>query len=542
MNEELKRLIQEARSQGATDNDIKRIIDMYVADEKKKGSSKPTAQEEPLESPTRTLQQSTSSDTDQQTRAQRSVALGGQNFKPFDPLKGLIDTQQEIVSRVDIKPKKIDVANKAYDYAISNLDKQKSLDRLNDEEDNYQLLDNLSRSLKAVYNTSIGNPLSTLNSALGGDKEYFAFKEYNPLEREKKQYINQIKLEKGNKYKASEEEILKGARDIFLYNDKQDQLHQLIDEALPSGYDREGVWKELKIKEINSNDLLRSRIASAEVFKSELIEFNDIAKAIKSGNATQEQIDNFNKSKEKAIVAIDSLNWLKNNYDKLVQEAKTDNEKLELFKYNYNDFEKLPSLLDGSTKNIVGGTAKILAETSKYLNEKKGDYNNPVAMLFSDVGSELLKESETQTAPFYRYKASKIDNWSDFGSITTQLTSEQIPVLASIYFGGNLGIGAVSAGSGGQKIFEMEEQAKQPFGKIYSDGEKLAAGWLYAGAEFIPERLGTARILKDIERTISSASKVSRKMFMDSFFKNTFKGLGSVAYAMRTPASLAVGT
>ena len=112
MNEELKRLIQEARSQGATDNDIKRIIDMYVADEKKKGSSKPTAQEEPLESPTRTLQQNTSSDTDQQTRAQASDALGGQNFKPFDPLKGLIDTQQEIVSRVDIKPKKSKVVIK----------------------------------------------------------------------------------------------------------------------------------------------------------------------------------------------------------------------------------------------------------------------------------------------------------------------------------------------------------------------------------------------------------------------------------------------
>lgn len=513
---------------------------------KKKESSRPISQEGAGVSPTRPTQQGTSSDTEPPTRAQASVGLGGPTKNPFESIDpfmgkgavGAIVSEQQKTATLPITSKSFKdeentkaVANKAYNYAIDNLDIAKSYERLNDEEDTKQFTDAITEGLKILYNVNIATPLNKLNSVLGGDKDYFTSTAYKPLEREKKQYIEEIRIEKGNQYKPSEEEILQGARDIFIKNDKQEQLHQLIDKALPFGYDREGIWKELKIEQLNSNDKLRSAIASAEVFKSELTEFNNIAKEIKSGDINQEKIDRFNQLKEKATVALDGLSWLQNNYDKLLNEAKTDSEKLELFKYNYDDLQKTPQLLWSTTKNIFAGTTKLLADTSMYLNKQKGDYVNPIANLFSDISSEVLKEAEAETTPFYRYKASNINNWSDFGSFASQLGAEQIPIIASIYFGGNIGTAAVSMSSGGQKIFELEEQEKQPFSKKYSDGEKLAAAWLYSGAEFIPERLGTARILKDIERTVSSASTASRKMFMDSFFENTFKGLGKATYA-----------
>ena len=77
MDEQLKKLIEGAKKQGASDNDVKKIIDLYIADQKKKESSEPTSQKKPSASPTRTTQPSTSSATEPPTRAAASVALGG---------------------------------------------------------------------------------------------------------------------------------------------------------------------------------------------------------------------------------------------------------------------------------------------------------------------------------------------------------------------------------------------------------------------------------------------------------------------------------
>lgn len=441
-----------------------------------------------------------------------------------DPLTGKVKK----TTPTALENKNIAVANEAYNYAIQNFDEQKSLERLNDELNTSQFTDGIKDGLKGVFNTFIANPLNMINSSLGGDKD-FRIGEYKPLELELKTAKDELREELGGKTPISQAQIQKRAEEIFLKKDKIEQLSQLIDEALPRGYDREGVWKELKLEQLRSNDKLRSTIASVEVFSSQIKEFNDYAKKLTAdewkNGLPQEKINEYNSLREKAVTAVEGLKYIESNYDNYLKDAKTDEEKLELFKYNYNDFEKNPTLLWNTAKNIVAGTTKILADTSIYANKKMGRYYNPIAKAFSEMSSEELNENEYESGQFYRYKASNINSWSDLGSLTTQLFSEQIPVLASIYVGGNVGIGAVSLSSGGQKINELEEQAKQPFGKIYSDGEKLAAGYLYAGAEFFPEKFGTARILKDLERTVSSASSASRKLFQDGFLKSTINGI-----------------
>jgi hypothetical protein len=421
------------------------------------------------------------------------------------------------------RKKKIELANSAYDYAKQNVDLEKSKERLNDEVDNNQLIDLAIQFAKNRFNSSIGEPLTQVNALLGGDRD-FKIGEYKPLQNEIKQARKQL-FEEDPKKKYSQEQIFERAKKIFVDNDVQSQMHSYIDSYLPSGYDREGVWKELKLKSLKDNDILREKVASFEVFKTQIKEFQDFVKEANERGPSEEDYSKFESLKERAIFASEGMNHIAKNYDKYVNEAKSDDEKLELFKYNYDNYDKSVDLMYGSVANIVGGSLKLAGQTAKSFMQFQrlgGEEDNVV----SQIGDELMSDAQAAMKPYYRYKATNLNNFSDLGALGVQLGSEQLPILASIYLGGNLGVLATSMSSGGQKIKELEDGAKMPFGRVYTDGQKLAAGWLYAGAEFFPEKIGTARILKDIEKTVSSASSASRRLFKESLYDRTFKGIG----------------
>lgn len=455
--------------------------------------------------------------------------LAGEKEKPSANVDYANYDLEQNSAKVDIpkQNKSLVVANTAYNYALNNVDKSVSEERYKDEVDNYQFLDGVKQGMKNTFNTFIGTPLTKLNESLGGNKD-FTISQYKPLEKELKQAKSELQEEFGNK-KFTDQDVQERAKKIFIDKDVQEQMHSLIDKALPFGYDREGVWKELKLNELRNNDILREKVASAEVFKTKIQEFDEFSKTINKENPTQEEIEKFNTLKTEATTALEGLNYLAKNYDNILEKANTDQEKLELFKYNYNDLEKNLDLFYSSSLNIIGGTLKLAGETNQYIDNKLGltPIGGEVQAL---IGDEMMSDAKKTAEPFYRYKATKLNDWSDLGSFTAQLTSEQLPILASIYLGGNAGITATSMSSGGQKINDLEEQEKQPGGIIYSDGEKLATAWLYAGAEFFPEKIGTARILKDLERTVSSASTASRKLFKDSFIKQTTNGAKKLAY------------
>jgi hypothetical protein len=447
-----------------------------------------------------------------------------------------IDGKTKTLKPTSAQNKNLEVANKAFEYAKQNVSKENSLKKINDEVDNNQWTDKIAQGFKNAYNTSVGTPLTLVNTLLGGNKDFRA-KKYVPLEREKKQALKDLEQEKKSDKSVviNDEIISERAKQLFIEKDMQEQMIQLIDEALPSGYDREGVWKELKLESLRSNDALRSAVASAEVYKAQMQELDNFYASLtpeeKKNGVSGDRFKELEDVREKAKQAIKGLEYLAKNFDNYLQKANTDQEKLELFKYNYNDFEKETSLLKNSAKYIVGGTVKLASEGLKFAanNLNQEEMSTPLNAM-SEIGSELMNEAEKDNTQFYRYKASQINSWSDLGSFVFQLGAEQIPILASIYLGGTTGLVAVSASSGGQKINQLEEDAKKPFGRVYSDGEKLLAGLLYAGAEYFPGVFGTARILKDLEKTVSAASTASRRMFTDSFLKTTYKGLGKTAY------------
>lgn len=522
-----------------SDEDLNsKFPEFFEEDKKKNLKSKPSS---PKKQSVLDLKKSSLNTTSGIEAQKKASVLGSSNGRFSVGSSGYIGEVKPFADKTIVKPtqeqtdlylekerqKKLDLANKAYQYAQENIDVERSKEKLNDEIDNNQFTDFIIQFAKNKYNRSIGEPLTKINEYLGGDKD-FKIGKYKPLENELKQARKEL-FEEDSKKKYTQTDVLERAKKIFIDNDVQDQIHSNIDSYLPSGYDREGIWKELKLSQLRSNDILRSKVASAELFKTQIKEFQDFVKEANEKGPTEEDLVKFEDLKKKAIFASDGLTHLSKNYDKFLKEARTDQEKLELFKYNYDNYDKSADLMYGSLANIVGGTLKLAGQTGKSFMQWEG-LGGEEDNIVSQVGDDLMSKAEEATKPYFRYKATNINSFSDVGSLAVQLGSEQLITMASIYLGGNVGVLATSMASGGQQIKAMEDQAKQPFGKIYSDGEKLAAGWLYAGTEFIPTKIGAARIFKDIEKTIASASSASRKLFTDSLFKQTLKGIGKIGY------------
>jgi hypothetical protein len=450
----------------------------------------------------------------------------------FSKVKGVLDLQPKgtvVPKNKDISKNKI-IADNAFDYANKNSSKEKAIERLEDEVNTKQFSDGVIQGLKNVYNLGIAAPLSAINTLLGGNKD-FTIKKSIPLEVESIQAEKDLKKEG---IEPTKELILQRAKEIFIDNDLLEQKHKLIDEALPSGYDREGVWKELKLEQLKSNDILRGAVASAEVWSSKIEEYKSfVSKLDKNGDSifdsdvTDEDINTYDRLTAEATEAQKNLVTMSKNFDKYLSKANSDEEKLELFKYNYNDWEKSLSNIISGTKDIAAGSMKLGIET---LFSEGPEGQPSLVRDISEISDEILSETEKDRKQFFRYKATSLNSFGDLASFMGQLGSEQLPIVGSIILGGNTGVLLTSMSSGGQKIKELEDQAKQPGGVAYSQGMKLTAGWLYTGVNYWPQKFGTQRIIKDLEKTIASASTLTKRGLSNTLLKELPKGIARGTY------------
>ena len=657
MDEQLKNLIEGAKKQGATDNDIKKIIDMYIADQKKKGSSEFISQEKSGESPTRPIQQGTSSDTEPPMGTQVSGGLGGQTGSPFqsidpfggkgavgaiiseqqktqqipikktysyperkklypsedkffkenpyvggmaaadnsviinpysplsDEVKDLIkvnetarlamrngypkptfdltpeqkkffstiqdgkpysedlqDIRETIVGRIlsgdpsagNVTPEQkkyaeglrrvININNKPSEsYAVqvfkkakSEVDENVTEERLLEEKNQSGFLNYLGQAAKSIWNVT-GTGLSSINEALGGTKDYFTIDEYKPLQEEKKQAKRELEKEG---LPATNDNIQKRAEDIFRANDKRNQLEKRIDANLPEDYDRQGIWKELKLDNLKKNSSLKEAVISADIYKGQIKEFESYYNTFKNiprEQITQEQVDKYNELLGNAKESLEGLKYLDQKFPKILEEVKSSDELLDVFKYNYNDYEKHLSNIKNFAKGIAGGTVKLMEETARYLDEKTGMDTDVYGFREGNIkmANEVIDEASEDREQFIKYKAKDISNFSDVGSFMAGLGTEQLPVYATLAIAPELGVGLLGAGTGGEQFRTMEIEETQPFAKKTSFGQKLATAYLYGGAETLFERLGTVSVLKNIEKSIAKASNPSRKLIQD---------------------------
>ncbi|QMP84983.1 structural protein [Flavobacterium phage vB_FspP_elemoB_14-3B] len=484
----------------------------------------------------------------------KSMPVLGQDVKLNVPKADLNTTDMSGVKKAELKPitkteqvSKNQVVNVAYDYAVNNLDTSLSEQKYEDEVNEKQFTDGVKQGMINVYNV-IANPLSSITNL------DLVIKKSKPLDD---QYKEIAKIEQKEKVSYSPELKAKMAKDMFIEEENKKQMYTLIDKALPSGYDTEGIWKELKLQSVKSNEQLRKTIASAEVFKGKINQFNDFFKEnykdldkIEGSNEdkgnkyvfeiggkkitlSESKYQEYEKLRQEAIDAKSKLESMSLDIDKIYNKASKDDELLDLFKYNYNDFQATKGRILGGIGEIIGGGLKLLGEGSNYAEDIVGlapglSMIPGVSDKAIEIGNTLLDMSQEEKEQYLRYNASDL-TWDNLPSFGLQLFSEQLPILLSIGLAGPGGLAAVSAGSGGRQFRDLEiEEKNNPFIR-YSQGQKLTSALLYGGAEYAGEFFGTRVLLKGFGNTIRNGSLQSRRLFYDGMIKSTIKSLPKVA-------------
>jgi hypothetical protein len=446
--------------------------------------------------------------------ARNSFPFDSTNSVQKDESEILQDKENEVVKYVKNKPIDYSVIDKAYE----------------DEINNSQAIDIVREETKSYLNQKILGPLSMLGQSLGADID-LTMSPYKPLESQKKEAIQILSKRSDKKEPIKKEDIDALAKDLF-YKEKvlvqEGKAAEEYWDSQPLYISEVAAQKEkLKIKAAQdvlvSSDLARQQTILAQTYGADVDSFNNYASEFqnkyKKGEVTNEEIAEYNSKRESAAESQKKLTIIADNFPKYLDKIKEDDEKLSYFKYNYNDVENSIASVIGTTIGLAGGTAKMIGTTIEAI---EGDKDG-IGGFIGEVGDVNIAFGDKMKKDIKRVSFEDVTTFSDFGKYMSNLASEQLPIYASMYFGGNLGAAAVSLSSGGQKISEMENEE----GSNYNIGTKLLAGYGYAFAEFIPEKLGTLRMFDNMKEVLSSVNKESRQIFKENFIKSS---LNSSAY------------
>jgi hypothetical protein len=463
-------------------------------------------------------------------------------------VNNFVDTQPDLANPFDTTIKadvtdpfntgvKLDVSNiqsdylgredkKAMQFINSSVNIDEANSKLNDELNDSQAIDYVREGAKEYYNELIANPLTEVAGLFGADID-IKMAPYKPLENEKKQAREEL-AKKG--IKITNEKIEERAKSIYIDNQILDQKGKAAEEYFDT-LDDDKLKDQLKIKAIadklNASDKARQYTMLSKVYDSQIKSFgsyaNDIRKKYNDGSITPEELAEYKVKAKEAKEAYGYLENIYKDFPKVEKQLKTDTEKLDFYKLNYDDVEGNLKRLYASGLKVLGGTLKIGGESAKFLEESITGNISPIGTgtNLSTIGGLMLEDAEAETRDLKSITFESVSNFNDFGKYMGNLFSDQIPIYASMYFGGSAGAGAVSLSSGGQKIQEMENEV----GANYSLGTKLLTGYAYATAEFIPEKIGTLRMFENLKGTMTSVGKESRELFKDGLFKSAI-GVG----------------
>ena len=468
--------------------------------------------------------------------------------KSKEVVNNFVDSQPDLTNPFDTTIKaditdpfktgvKLDVTNiqsdylgredkKAMQFINSSVNLDEANNKLNDELNDSQVTDYIREGAKEYYNELIANPLTEVAGLFGANID-IKIAPYKPLENEKKQAREEL-AKRG--VKVTNEKIEERAKSIYINNQVLDQKGKAAEEYFDA-LDDDKLKDQLKIKAIadklNSSDKARQYTMLSKVYDSQIKSFgnyaNDIRKKYNDGSLTPEELTEYKSKAKEAKEAYGYLENIYKDFPKVEKQLKTDTEKLDFYKLNYDDVEGNLKRLYASGLKVVGGALKIGGETVKFAEENIMGNINPLGTgsTLSTLGGMMLEDAEAETKNLKSITFDSVSNFDDFGKYMGNLFSDQIPIYASMYFGGSAGAGAVSLSSGGQKIQEMESEV----GANYSLGTKLLTGYAYATAEFIPEKIGTLRMFENLKGTMASVGKESRELFKEGLFKSAV-GIG----------------
>ena len=446
---------------------------------------------------------------------------------------------------------KLDTKYAKYDY-LEREDKKamqfiKSKENLGEAEQKYndavndtQFIDYAREGAKEYYNELIANPLMEVANLFGANID-IKIGAYKPLENETKQAKEELLKSAKKGEKITPQKIQEKAKSIYIQNQINDQRGKAAEEYFDNLGDKQ-LQEDLKIrqiaKELNTSDKARQYTMLKKVYNAQIQDFGLYAYGIKEkykdGTITPEEISEYKVKAKEAKEAYGYLENINNDFPNVEKQLKTDQEKLSFYKLNYDDVETNLKLFYSGLGTAVFGVAKLLDTTRNFVGEvltgtppKSEDF---ITREINENLDYLGKIGENDKTISF----DSVSDLGDFGKYMGNLFSQQAPQLAGMYFGGTTAAGAFSVGSGGQKIYEMEQEV----GANYDLGTKLLTGIGYTAAEFIPEKLGTLRMFENLKGTMSSMSQESRQLFKNGMLKS----VGGVAGSIGLESGIGAGT
>jgi len=569
MDEQLRNLIEGAKKQGATDNDIKKIIDMYISDQKKKESSEPTSRERAGASPTRTTQQSTSSDTEPPTRAQASVALGGPT-KPFTTQEdqnrpksvmygdGIekkdvlvpsqpIDVNQSIKyleKKTTLKPgekfnveeqernrkelerlknvKKKTPAEKPVDdiftYQFNNIRDlnnytSKAKEEVDSEVNNTGFLNIIKSGLSTAYNNVISN-IGKLADLTPQDISAVQI-EKNPIAKE----ISEVKSDPKNS-KLTEEEVNYKAYQLAIDNKAKSLRNSQTDNYLESvpedvKYNLQfNKVDDLKTIDDNTKKVVKVRDSYLASLENDYIRLDQL----KQVNQDPNEISNV-ESRIKSNT--DYIKKLDKSIYGLDRKHGSAEEEVDLLKRNYDMLYNVSGRVTQGTLKALVTTGDMIADFILPESENNPEYINKLKKSKDELVTETVG-SLNGLSDTFRKDIKDVNNVNDFINWSSDVLAVQVPNLVAASTGAG-GLAVMGATSAAQKRFDMKQEVLNGTAK-YDDLQMWAIPLLWGGAEVVSE-IPTVSILKKAGLATSAinADDVLKRELINSTFNNFLK-------------------
>ncbi len=417
---------------------------------------------------------------------------------------------------------------------INNVDVNLSKQRLKDAENDNQFIDYAREFAKGVVNTAsntlnetVIKPLNIVSSTVTGQdyekkpllQEFDTMDKYVPLK-------NELLAAKKENPNSTYQEQIEIAKQKFIQNDidkqKASKANDILSEVDPE------TQKIAKTSLVNSLDLKNNEL-KANTTEINLIDhqyeglidsIDDDNKKIKDYKSKgialdQNFIDKYNEKSQNVSLLKKRYADLLNKNNALNKDVEGTNKNIELFKLNYNPFDKFIMSVGSSATKMVGGVVGLASEIlpTEGLILKSKDVEN--------FGRAMVNNADEQMKSFRRIALGDVQDVNDFGRYFLNLVAEQVPVLAAASTGAG-GLAFLGAGSGGQKTLEMRKELETNPSK-YSNAQVKIAGLAFGLAEAIPE-IQTLNIIRGAERTIASISSniAERELFYNGI-KSNFK-------------------
>jgi hypothetical protein len=417
---------------------------------------------------------------------------------------------------------------------VTEEDKARAEEELNDEVDDNQWTDYLREGSKKVVNNVIkfaNTPLEAINRFGGDVPELPMIEKKNPLGENLKQADEEfLALKKAAKqankpipvftkedrYNRAKELFLKDRTDSYVASRQKDFLQEQNDVDNGELQSKFADFEKGQLASLDEKEkaLLNKQATQEVTYKRLQNELGDIVSEIKTSGLTpdlkQAYDEKINQYKEVESDALDTINQYVNNRRNTGNAA----DNLDVFKRNYGLWENLKGNVLSSAQGLSSGAFGAVDYGMQLQKELTGQQtgNEFAVQQIAKNASKDVSDLSAKTASKIEKPISvdNINSFSDFGDwLMNDVAAKQIPIYAMLATGAG-GVASIGGTSLGTKYEDMLKEQEQT-GKKYTTAEMLLHPLGYGLAETASAAVDLM-VLKNAGRVLASATAPERSM------------------------------